>query len=302
MSNNTLVQQVIVLFLIMLVGFIAKKKDIINSQVSKKFSELLLYITSPFLVITSFNFQFSFDMLNKAIIVFIFSVTIHVFSVILGQFAFYRYPDRVKSVLRFITVFPNCGFMGFPVLESIFGKIGIFYGSIYVMVFNIFLWTYGVMLFSKSSEKTSIKQVLLNPGMISVFIGLIIFLFSIDIPKPIFNALDMVGGMTAPLSMLIVGALLADVDFKKLFSEFAVYYGSFIRLIFIPILTLIVLRFTGMEEELMKICVLLVAMPAAANTAIFAEKYDADALLASRCVAVSTIFSIITMPFILSIV
>ena len=302
MDNNTLIQQVLVLFLIMLVGFIAKKKDIINSQVSKKLSELLLYITSPFLVITSFNFKFSIDMLTKAIIVFIFSMAIHIFSVILGKLAFYRYPARVKSVLQFITVFPNCGFMGFPVLESIFGKIGIFYGSIYVMVFNLFLWTYGVMLFSKSGEKTSMKQVILNPGIISVFIGIIIFLFSIDIPKPIFNTLDMVGGMTAPLSMLIVGALLADIDFKQLFSGFAVYYGSFIRLIFIPLFTLIVLKFTGMEQELMKICVLLVAMPAAANTAIFAEKYDADALLASRCVALSTIFSMITMPFILSIV
>ncbi len=301
MGNNALIQQVLVLFLIIVVGFIAKKKDIITSQVSKKLSELLLYITSPFLVITSFNFEFSFDMLTKAIIVFIFSMGIHIFSIILGMFAFNRYPDRVRSVLRFITVFPNCGFMGFPVLESIFGKIGIFYGSIYVMVFNIFLWTYGVMLFSKDNEKTSIKQVLFNPGTISVFIGIIVFLFSIDIPAPIYNTLDLVGGMTAPLSMLIVGALLADVDFKKLFSGSAVYYGSFIRLIFIPLLTMVVLKFTGMEEELMKICVLLVAMPAAANTAIFAEKYDADAPLASQCIAVSTIFSMITMPLILSI-
>lgn len=302
MGNSALIEQVIVLFLIMIVGFIAKNKDIINSQVSKKLSELLLYITSPFLVITSFNFKFSMDMLTNAGIVFIFAVIAHIFSIVLGMIAFRKYPDRIKSVLKFITIFPNCGFMGFPVLESIFGKIGIFYGSIYVVVFNLFIWTYGVMLFSGSREKGSLKELMLNPGIISVFIGIIIFLFSIELPDPIFNTLDLVGGMTAPLSMLIVGALLADVDFKKLFYGSEIYYGSFIRLIFVPLIALAALRLIGMDEQLLKICVILVAMPAAANTAIFAEKYGADSILASRCVAVSTIFSMLTMPFIVSLV
>jgi len=301
-GNNALVQQVLVLFLTMIVGFIAKKKDIITSQVSKKLSELLLYITSPFLVITSFNFKYSPDMLARAGIVFAFAMGIHFFSILLGSIAFIRFNDRIRSVLRFIIVFSNCGFMGFPVLESLFGKIGIFYGSIYVMVFNIFTWTYGVMLFSKSGEKGSIKHLMLNPGIISVILGIIIFLFSIDLPTPIFKTLELVGGMTSPLSMLIVGALLADADFTKLFTGFAVYYGSFMRLIFIPLFSMMILKLIGLDGELLKICITLVAMPAAANTAIFAEKYGADSVFASQCVAVSTIFSMITIPFIIYLI
>lgn len=301
MGNNPVVEQVIVLFLIMIVGMIAAKRDIINEEVRKKLSELLLYITSPFLVVASFNFKYSSDMLVNAGIVLAFSLGIHVFTVLLGKALFSRYSADKQSVLKFIIVFSNCGFMGFPVLESLFGKTGVFYGSIYNAVFNAFVWTYGVMLFSNTREQNSVVKALINPGIISVIIGMIIFLFSIDLPRPIIKTLDTVGSMTAPLSMLIVGALLADTDLRSIFKGFEVYYGAFLRLIIIPLITIAVLKGIGIDRELLKICVVLVAMPAAANTVIFAERYDANSILASRCVALSTILSIITIPLIMAL-
>ena len=156
--------------------------------------------------------------------------------------------------------------MGFPVLESLFGKTGVFYGSIYVAVFNAFIWTYGVMLFSKGREQTSVIKAMINPGIVSVIIGMFIFIFSIELPKPILQTLDMVGSMTAPLSMLIVGALLADTNLKDIFTGFEVYYGTALRLIVIPLITILALSLTGLDRELLRVCVVLVAMPAAANT------------------------------------
>ena len=234
MENNPVVGQVMVLFLIMIVGMIAAKRNIIDDHARKKLSELLLYITSPFLVVASFNFKYSSDMLVNAGIVLAFSVVIHSFSIFLGNLLFRKYPYEKQSVLKFILIFSNCGFMGFPVLESLFGKTGVFYGSIYVAVFNAFIWTYGVMLFSKGREQTSVIKAMINPGIVSVIIGMFIFIFSIELPKPILQTLDMVGSMTAPLSMLIVGAILTDTNFKDIFTGFEVYYGTALRLIVIP--------------------------------------------------------------------
>ena len=299
MGNNPVVEQVMVLFLIMIVGMVAAKQDIINEEARKKLSELLLYVTSPFLVVSSFNFKFSSDMLANAGRIFAFSIGIHIFTVFLGRFLFRRYPVDKQSVLKFIIVFSNCGFMGFPVLESLFGKIGVFYGSIYNAVFHAFVWTYGVMLFSHSREQKSITKALLNPGIISVIVGMLIFLFSIELPNPILQTLDMVGSMTAPLSMLIVGALLASTDLKSIFIGFEVYYGALLRLIMIPLVTIVALKLIGLDRGLLQVCVVLIAMPAAANTVIFAEKYGANSILASRCVALSTILSIITIPLVM---
>lgn len=302
MGSNPIVQQVAVLFLIMAVGMVAAKRDIIDEQVRRKLSELLLYITSPFLVVSSFNFKYSSHMLMNAGIILAFSLGAHFFSVLLGKVLFLKYSTDKQSVLKFIIVFSNCGFMGFPVLESLFGKIGVFYGSINNVIFNIFVWTYGVMLFNQDKERTSIIKILINPGIISVIIGMTIFLFSIQLPEVIVQTLDMVGSMTAPLSMLIVGALLSSTDYKSIFRGFEVYYGAILRLIIIPLITIAVLKLIGMDSELLKVCVVFVAMPAAANTAIFAEKYGGNSILASRCVALSTILSIITIPLIMTLI
>jgi len=297
-ENRIIIQQVFMLFLILLVGVYSKKRQFITEEVSKKLSDLLLKVTQPLMIITSFQMDFSEDMLVSAGLVFLCSFGIHVLSILLAQVLFIRYPQSVKSVMKFAIVFSNCGFMGFPVLDSVFGSIGVFYGSIYVISFNIFVWTYGIMVFSGEKEKGSWKKVLFNPGIISVMIGLIIFLFGIKLPAPIFKAMSTVGSMTTPLSMLIVGSRLADVKIKELFKGFPVYYCSAVRLLLIPLLSLGLLKMLPIPEEVLYACTLLASMPVAANTTIFAELYGGDAAFASRCVGISTFFSVLTISLI----
>ena len=137
------------------------------------------------------------------------------------------------------------------------------------------------MLFSLIGSRHQLKS-LLNLNVLMA-IGMAIFLFSLELPKPIVQTLDMVGSMTAPLSMLIIGALLADTDLKKIFIGWDVYYGSLLRLLIIPLMTIVMLKPIGVDRDLLRICVVLTAMPAAANTVIFAERYGANSVLASRC-------------------
>ena len=298
MGSTTVLNQVLILFLILLIGFYARKRDIINETVSKKLSELLLKITSPLLVISSFQVSFTREIMNNLLVIFIFAMAAHALSALLGQVLFIKYGDSKKKVMKFSAIYSNCGFMGFPLLESLFGKIGVLLGSMYIAAFNIFLWTNGVMIFSNKNklDKDTIKKALINPGIISVVIGLVLFIFSIKLPYPAARTIELVGSMTAPLSMLIVGGNLAGCDFKNLFKGFELYYITAIRLVLIPLLAYAILKLFGLPGTLMATCILLVAMPVAATTTIFAEMYDEDAIFASRVVAFSTLVSIITIP------
>jgi predicted permease len=299
MSNaGTVFNQVLILFFIMIIGFISKKRGIFNSSVNKKLSELLLKVTSPLLVISSFQVEFTQDILKNVLIVFVFAMSAHIFSILLGQVLFRHCDSESCKIMKFSAVFSNCGYMGFPLLASLFGNIGVLYGSVYIAAFNIFLWTNGVMTFSdtKKLDRQNIKKILLNPGIVSVVIGILLFVFSLKLPVPVASAVEMVGSMTSPLSMLIIGATIADCELKNLFKGWNVYYITAVRLILIPLIAFGVLKLAGMPDMLLKVCVLVVAMPIATTTAIFAELYDSDSIFASRAVVLSTLLSIITIP------
>lgn len=201
----------------------------------------------------------------------------------------------MNRVLRAAAIFSNCGFMGFPILASVYGTQGVFYGSFYVLTFNLLIWTAGVAIFTGKREALTWKQAL-NPAVISVLIGFCLFIFSIKLPAPIFKTLDMVGSMTTPLSMLIIGSLLVEIKLSEAFSGFSIFYATIIRLIVLPLTVILLLKLLGANGLILGVPVLAGAMPTAALVAVFAEKHGADALLASRAVFLSTILSIVTIP------
>lgn len=303
MAGNVVVNQVIILFLIMVTGFVATKRDIINQETRKKLSEMLVRITLPAMVIYSYNQEFSQELLEKGWIMIVYSFGIHIFAAIISGFIFNKFPKDTKNILKFATIYSNCGYMGLPILEALYGKVGIFYASMYITAFNIFTWTNGVMIFTGEKNAKAFKKALINPGIIAVFTGMIIFIFSIKLPYPVLKTFEILGTMTTPLSMLIIGSLIADVELKELFSGWALYYISLIRLIVLPLFVLVVLKILGINDAtLLGACVTTVAMPAAANTAVFAERYNGDAAFASRTVAFTTILSMITIPAILYLI
>lgn len=302
MADNIVMEQVLVLFLTIMVGFAAKKRNIITGEVSQKLSELLLYVTMPFMIIVSFHVEFSEQMLKSAGVIFLLGVATHVFSIVLGKILFHKFPDSINRVMRFAAVFSNCAFMGFPVVDGLFGRDGIFFASMYIAVFHIFIWTYGIGLFAGGLDLRDVKKLvkaLVNPGIVSVAAGLLIFVLQIKLPEPLYQTLDMVGGMTTPISMLVVGSLLADADFKGVIFKWHLYYGVLVRLLVIPLLVFLILRMFDIHPMLLGITVVLTAMPIAVNTAIFAEKYGGDAALASQYIVLSTVLSIITIPAII---
>ncbi|MDF2673635.1 MAG: family transporter [Clostridiales bacterium] len=302
MKLDTIISQIVVLFLIMIIGFFARRKNIINNEVNKGLTEFLLNISLPFLIITSFNFDFSIGKLQKSVGILFYSLCIFIISYFIGRVLYAKYPKDIKSVLIFSAMFSNCGFMGFPIVESIYGKEGVFYAAIFNMPFNILIWTVGISLYSGKKDLSTIKKALLNPGTLAVYIGLFIFLFSIKIPGPVFKTLEMVGGMTSPLSMIVIGAMLGGMNVKEVFSSFSAYYSTFVRLILVPFVVFVILKLIGARGMDLGVLVLISAMPIAANTAIMSEKHGGDSGLASKCIFISTVLSTITIPIVIMLI
>ena len=298
MDSRIVVNQVLILFLIMIIGFFARKKRVLTPDLTKGFTSLLLNVTCPLTIFTAFQLEYSASMLVSAGQALVFTMVIHLFSIVISLFLYNKYPTEIKQVLRFSTIFSNCGFMGFPLLQSIYGKTGVFYGSIYVIGFHLFIWTVGVSIFTGHQDRAALKKVLTNPNIIAVFLGIITFLLPIKLPAAVNSALEMVAAMNTPLSMLLVGSVLTEVKLTEMFTGFPVYYGTFVRLLLMPFCALLITDLFGFSPLLQGACVLVTATPVASLTTAFTEKYNGDSLLASRLTLLSTLGAIITLPFI----
>jgi Predicted permeases len=208
--------RVVSIFLLLVVGFIAQKRKILDSDGIKTISNFVLRVFLPFTIISSFDKSISLSAAGDLLKVAIFAIGVHALAIFISKLAYSRFPDPKRKILTYITVFSNCGFMGFPVAESVFGKIGLMYTSIYVMVFNIFVWTYGIALLSEGKEKKNIwHSILLNPGNIAFAIGFVLWVLPFGLPETLNYAVLLLGNCTTPLSMIVVGATLANLGIKR---------------------------------------------------------------------------------------
>ncbi len=302
MGNYSLrvVEKIIVLFIAMIAGYIAKKGRLLNTESTKSLSSLLVYITNPCLIICSLQMDYDSNVLFVAGCVFLLSVAIHTFLAIFSHFIFKPIKSRnERTVYTYALTYSNCGYMGYPIMMAIFGDdIGLFYGVIFTTAFNLFTWTHGVIVMSNES-KIPWKKLIYNPALISVILSMILFLCKIRLPQTVNDGLSLVGDMTFPLSMLIIGSLLADMKLLEILMQKKLYLFSLLGLIIMPAIMMGVAIAVGLPEYLSIIGITMCAAPVAANTAVTAEVYGNDSALAARLVGITTLFCLITMPFML---
>lgn len=295
-------EQVLVLVLMMAAGFIAAKARVVTREGRGVLTDLVLYVTSPLLVIHSFQLEYSPQLLGDLGLVAVFAALSMAAFYALGSVMWPRGDGGKRRVLRQATLFSNCGFMGYPVLYSLFGDTGVVYGSVYVLVFTVFTWTLGVYIYAGKSG--SLKQILMQPGLIAVAVGIPLFLLRIRLPSWAGAAVSGIGSLTTPLAMMIVGALVAEGDIRHAFKEWTVFAASAVRLVLLPAVSLGALwllwragiGMPGLASPVILSCVLLTAMPVAANVAIFASMYNVEPQYAARTVLVSTLLSVFAVP------
>jgi predicted permease len=201
-----------------------------------------------------------------------------------------------RGVFEFAIVFGNVGFMGFPVAQTLFGADALFYVAIFNLVFNVLVFSVGIAMLTGEREGGFDARLLANPGIAASAAGFLLFLGSVEIPSPFIDAIGLLGGVTTPLAMIIVGAMLATFPAREMVGDWRIWAASAVLLLAVPVAYCYLFSPVFSDPLINGVMITMAAMPAAANTAIFAEQYGADARLASQIVFVSTIGSLVTIP------
>jgi predicted permease len=299
--NELILSQVLVLFLLMGVGLVARRTGFVTAEVSKGLAGFLLNIALPMLVFASFLRPFDRALLASGGRMLLCSLAVTLSLTLLAKGLYRRAPLERRGALQFITAFSNSGFMGIPLLAVLFPGEGVFYGAVFAIAFNIVAFTLGIMMFDPGSGRPSLGKVFLNPVVLATGAGIVAFLCSLRLPGPVVACLNLVGSMTSPLSMVIIGAMLAEAKARDLLGGGAEWGVCGARLLLAPLVTLLLCRLLGADPLITRILVILEALPAATIVAVFAEQYGADLLFVSRCTFLTTALALATIPLVVKI-
>lgn len=285
------------LFLLTAVGVAVRKFNILPESARDILTDLVIYIVLPCNLAYAFRVEVDKSLIWNMAIVFALAWAIQGVSWLAAKAAYNRYPKPAKRVLQYATVCSNGGFLGNPIAESVYGVTGLMYASIFLIPQRIFMWSAGISLFTEAPDKKSlVKKVATHPCIIAVYIGLVLMIFKPRLPLFVDETVTSLGGCTTPLSMLMVGMILAEVeDYRTLFSWDVIRY-TLIRLLLLPGVMFVGCRLLPIDATAAGVAVLMTAMPAACMSTVLAAKYHGDVIFASKCVVFSTAMTLVSLP------
>ena len=258
------------------------------------------------MILSSFIFTYDDVIKLNAIKTLYYSMAAYMIMILSSYLLLMPIQNGKKTILHFANVFTNTGYVGFPILNSIYGNEGIVYGSIFNMFFVILVWTYGVILYKGNFEKNDLKQevkkILLNPSILAVFAGIIVMILNLQLPDALLFSIKSIGNITGPLSMIIIGVIISDVKIKKYMKDWTIYYGVFTKLILIPFIVYLSSLTLGETSKAINTVIIMTAMPASAMTSILADSYNKEKDYAAVIVSVTTLLSLISVTILLKVI
>ncbi len=291
--------QVLIVFILITVGFILKKCKMIDENGSKQLTNILLMIVTPCVLISSYQKEFKTEYAFNLFLAAVFAILIHVIMIVISSLLYRREETKRYRINIFSAIYSNCGFMAIPLLSAVLGDDGIFYGSAYLAIFNIFYWTHGVIVYSGTKKALSLKKAFLNPGVIGTVLSLLLFVLQIRLPKVLLEPVKYLAGLNTPLAMIVLGAYLANINFKNTLKKVSIYTVSLLRLIVFPVIAILLAKIMCLDNTVATALLISSACPTATVTTLFAAKFNLDAEYASELVSISTILSIITIPLVM---
>ena len=299
MDMASIVQnKVIIMFIMVLIGLVCAKVGLIDEATNKKLSNITMMLVSPLLMFASFQLDFSAEMLKNLLISFGLSAVCFAVSIALS-YVLIRGRDRSRlSIERISMIYSNCGFIGIPLAESLYGKEGVFYVTVFITVFNLLLWTQGVILMTgKASGKQMLKN-LCTPAIFAILAGIVCFVMQIRLPNLLMEPIESIGGMNTPLAMLVAGVTLGHSHWLGCLKQIRTYYLVLVKLIVIPLVCVLLLSVLPLSPILLMIPLIATACPTGAASTMFALRYNGDSGHASELFAITTVPSILTIPMI----
>ncbi len=308
MDFNALLNTIIMLFITLVVGFVANRLGIFDETMSKKLSRLIVTICQPALIISSLiKLPFTSENLKLGLTTLGIGIVVHL---LLSAVAFlicrpFKDIDEQK-LIEFSIVFGNVGFIGFPILESLFGSTGLFMGAFFIVSFHLVLWTWGIAIFARKRNdiKLTVKKIFINLGTVPCAIGFLLFVLKSKISEfPVFftTTLGHLGNMCTPVSMLIIGALIGRRNLVAFFTSWKAYFLSFVKLIVAPLLIGFFIKLLGFNNDMVLFMTAVCSLPTATMVSILAEMYDNKPEFSAQLVGMSSLLSVVSIPAVLKI-
>lgn len=301
MSTEVVWNVMLELVIIMILGYCLAKFKLLDKTFSDKLSWLVVNISMPMLIIASVMGKEG--KLSDVLVYLLYGTAFYALSMIIAFLCCKLLFVKKKNMgtYQFMLIFSNCSFMGYPIAGAVLGTDSVFYMSIFNIPFNILAFSYGIFLLSHGGEnetKFNPKK-LINPGIIASVLAVVIYAAHISFPEFICSTFDSVGGLTTPLSMLVLGISLAQLPTNELFNEIRLYPVALIRLVVLPVLTCFAVRLFTTDSMLIGVAAVTAAMPVASMTVMLSTLYGGNVKLASVGVFITTVLSVISVPLVL---
>ena len=294
--TETIFRQTIIMLMLIMVGFLCSKSGLISKSTNKELSGLVLQVVNPIVIFMSYQRDYQSELAKDLGLTFLISAGAFAAAIGISMLLIRRRKGRDTEVERFSAVYSNCGFMGIPLVNALFGMEGVFFLTAFITVFNLTVWTHGVILISGERDMRRVVKVFYSPTMIAIALGLISFFLRFRLPSVPSEALEQIAGLNTPLAMIVSGVTIADTKVKDLLTKPGVYYTVFLRLLVIPLVIAFALAPMSINDKVRMTVVVASAAPPAAMCTLQCVKYGKNSLYASEIFAFGTILSVATLP------
>ena len=284
------------MFLCAVCGIIMKRRKILPDNAREVLTDLVMNLILPASIIHSFEVEFNMSVLRKFAIILIIAAAAQVISMVCANLFWNRQPENLKAVFQYGTQVSNAGFLGLPVTEGVLGAEGLMYASVFLIPQRIVMWTAGIAYFTRSTDwKGTFKKLAKNPCIVAVYIGFFLMLTQFKLPVMVESTLVKLAACTTPLTSILIGIMVADVDYRDLVSPM-MFVLVFVRQLLLPAVVFFGCVLLHIDPLLTGVSVLLVGMPIGSTSPILAAKYGGDYVFAGKCVILSTVLSLFTIP------
>ncbi|MGN1114849.1 MAG: AEC family transporter [Oscillospiraceae bacterium] len=290
-------KRIIIMFIILIIGAICYAKGLITKEGTKQLSNVELKLVNPILIFMSYQKDYDSKMTHNLIWAFVLSAISFAVTIALS-YLLVKKKSPGYIVERFSVVYSNCGFIGIPLINGIFGSEGVLYLTAYVTFFNLLVWTHGLMSMKQKADFSSALKAFKSLSVIAVFAGLLCYVFQLRLPSLPSQAFQYISDMNAPLAMIIAGATAAQSNILSVFKKPRNYLICMYKLLLVPIVTFLVIRLFNVPSMVTSTITIAAACPVATTGIMFAITLDKDAEKCSELFTMSTLLSLVTLPVI----
>ena len=292
-----MLRQIAIMALLVLVGIYLSRRGFLSEQGTKDLGAILIRVIIPVVIVKSFITPFSAQRLQQLGLSFLLALLSYVLAMAVSWLVF----GKRRRIENFAASFCNAGFIGIPLAQAVIGEDGVFFIASSIALLNLFQWTYGVYIMTDNRDAISVKTIVKNPVVIAIVIGLLLFLTRLPVPSVVVNTLGYIAGMNTPVAMILLGTYMARLPIRQILLEKRAYLCVLLRLVVIPLVTLLVFRLLPVgEREVLMTVFLAAATPVGANICVFAQQNNCDYELSVVTVCLSTLLSAVTVPLLVS--